>query len=68
MSEETGAISVAIDGMLKRHLNSSTFDKILHSELVLDEAETDRSIWKAIKKLLTVEKNEEEKTINEKNN
>lgn len=68
VSEETGAISVAIDGMLKRHLNSSTFDKILHSELVLDEAETDRSIWKAIKKLLTVEKNEEEKTINEKNN
>ena len=68
VSEETGAISVAIDGMLKRHLNSSTFDKILHSELVLDEAETDRSIWKAIKKLLTVERNEEEKTINEKNN
>ncbi len=67
VSEETGAISVAIDGMLKRHLNSSTFDKILHSELVLDEAETDKSIWKAIKKLLTVEKNEEQQ-INEKNN
>ena len=67
VSEETGAISVAIDGMLKRHLNSSTFDKILHSELVLDEAETDKSIWKAIRKLLTVDKDEEEH-IEEKNN
>lgn len=67
VSEETGAISVAIDGMLKRHLNSSTFDKILHSELVLDEAEADKSIWKAIRKLLTVDKDEEE-NIEEKNN
>lgn len=67
VSEETGAISVAIDGMLKRHLNSSTFDKILHSELVLDEAEADKSIWKAIRKLLTVDKDEEEH-IEEKNN
>ena len=67
VSEETGAISVAIDGMLKRHLNSSTFDKLLHSELVMDEAETDKSIWKAIRKLLTVEKDEQEQ-IKEKNN
>lgn len=68
VSEETGAISVAEDGMLKRHLNSSTFDKILHSELVLDESESNKSIWKAIKKLLTVEKDEQEKQIDEKNN
>ena len=67
VSEETGAISVAIDGMLKRHLNSSTFDKLLHSELVMDEAETDKSIWKAIRKLLTVDKDEQEQ-IKEKNN
>ena len=67
VSEETGAISVAIDGMLKRHLNSSTFDKILHSELVMDDAETDKSIWKAIRKLLTVDKDEQEQ-IKEKNN
>ena len=68
VSEETGAISVAIDGMLKRHLNSSTFDKILHSELVLDEAEADKSIWKAIRKLLTVDKDEQEQQKDEKNN
>jgi diadenylate cyclase len=68
VSEETGAISVAVDGLLKRHLNSSTFEKILHSELVLDESESNKSIWKAIKKLLTVDKDEQEKQINEKNN
>ena len=68
VSEETGAISVAVDGLLKRHLNSSTFEKILHSELVLDESESNKSIWKAVKKLLTVDKDEQEKQINEKNN
>ena len=54
--------------ILKRHLNSSTFEKILHSELVLDESESNKSIWKAVKKLLTVDKDEQEKQINEKNN
>lgn len=34
VSEETGAISVAIDGMLKRHLSPETFEKILRAELL----------------------------------
>ena len=34
VSEETGSISVAIEGMLKRHLSASTLDKILRSELI----------------------------------
>ena len=34
VSEETGAISIAIEGMLKRHLNADALDKLLHSELV----------------------------------
>jgi len=38
VSEETGDISVAIDGMLKRSLDSSTFEKIIKSE-VLSEYE-----------------------------
>jgi diadenylate cyclase len=38
VSEETGSISVAIDGMLKRHLNSDMFGKILRSELIPEEA------------------------------
>ena len=37
VSEESGAISVAVDGMLKRHLASDTFEKILRSELIPDE-------------------------------
>lgn len=38
VSEETGSISIAIDGMLKRHLNADTFGKILRSELIPEES------------------------------
>lgn len=41
VSEETGSISVAVDGMLKRHLTAATLDKILRNELV--PAEEDNS-------------------------
>lgn len=34
VSEETGAISIAIEGMLKRHLTADSLDKLLHAELV----------------------------------
>lgn len=37
VSEETGAISVAIEGMLKRNLDKQTFEKILRNELVQKE-------------------------------
>jgi len=37
VSEETGAISVAIEGMLKRHLSAEALDKVLHAELVKEE-------------------------------
>jgi len=43
VSEETGSISVAIDGMLKRHLNSDTFEKILRSELIPEEDSGNRN-------------------------
>lgn len=33
VSEETGTISVAVGGMLKRHLATQTLDKLLHNEL-----------------------------------
>ena len=33
VSEETGTISVAVGGMLKRHLAPRTLDKLLHNEL-----------------------------------
>ena len=41
VSEETGTISVAVGGMLKRHLAPQTLEKLLHNELCPVE-ETDR--------------------------
>lgn len=52
VSEETGAISVAMDGMLKRHLNTATFDKLLHSELVKEDTESSKSLLSAVKRFL----------------
>ena len=40
VSEETGGISIAQNGMLKRHLAKETFDRILRSELISDESDT----------------------------
>ncbi len=37
VSEETGAISVAVDGMLKRHLSPETVETLLRKELVPDD-------------------------------
>jgi len=34
VSEQTGAISVAVDGMLKRHLSTETFEMLLKNELM----------------------------------
>ncbi len=39
VSEETGSISVATEGMLKRHLSQETFEKLLHNELMSEEEE-----------------------------
>ena len=39
VSEETGAISVAINGMIKRHLDIETFEAVLRSELIQGENE-----------------------------
>lgn len=38
VSEETGSISVAINGMLKRHLSQETFVKLLQNELMHDDS------------------------------
>ena len=42
VSEETGAISVAVDGMLKRHLSPQTMETLLRKELIPEETETIR--------------------------
>lgn len=45
VSEETGTISVAMGGMLKRHLAPKTLEKLLHNALCPDEnQEEDKNI------------------------
>ena len=60
VSEETGAISVAVEGMLKRHLNGSTLEKLLHSELIREEEEVSRpmKLWREVMKWLGGKNNE----------
>ncbi len=63
VSEETGSISVAIDGMLKRHLTPDTFERMLRAELLPDdETLHKRGIAGAISSLvsLKVKKNDKE--------
>lgn len=57
VSEETGAISIAIDGMLKRHLTPDTFEKILRNELIVDE-QLDTAAGKKLFRFKKVKKNE----------
>lgn len=45
VSEETGGISVAVDGLLKRHLSLDTFEALLRRELLPAE-ETERLTWR----------------------
>ena len=40
VSEETGAISIAINGMIKRHLDIETFEEILRSELIRESGDS----------------------------
>lgn len=39
VSEETGSISVAVDGMLKRHLAPETLERLLRNELLPEHSE-----------------------------
>lgn len=44
VSEETGAISVAIGGMLKRHLAPQTLERLLRQELCHDREENEENL------------------------
>jgi len=49
VSEETGSISVAVGGMLKRHLAPETLERLLRNELLIEEEKADgQSLWSAI--------------------
>ena len=61
VSEETGSISVAMDGMLKRHLTPEMLEKILRTELLPDtEGEQKRGLagFVASLKSIWVKKND----------
>jgi len=44
VSEETGSISVAVNGMLKRHLAPETLERLLRNELMPQETEGEGSL------------------------
>ena len=52
VSEETGSISVAIGGMLKRHLKPETLGKLLRNELIPPEEETEDKSRRTLAELL----------------
>ena len=51
VSEETGGISVAVDGMLKRHLTLELFEKLLSNELLNDGAAQEKKKKKTAAKV-----------------
>jgi diadenylate cyclase len=59
VSEETGTISVAVGGMLKRHLAPQTLERLLRKELIKDEAEKlESKILTTMKKVILTGKEE----------
>jgi len=58
VSEETGAISVAAEGMLKRNLNRDTFEKLLRKELLVEETgkKSPSDLVERLKDILKVKK------------
>ncbi len=50
VSEETGSISVAMDGLLKRHLTADMLEAQLRQELLSDEDQAERGgLWERLK-------------------
>ncbi len=67
VSEETGAISVAVSGMLKRHLAPQTLERLLRNELCTEEDTTQETLpEKAIKLYQKLQKKDKGGDANEK--
>ena len=59
VSEETGTISVAVGGMLKRHLAPQTLERLLRKELLKDETDKlEPKILTTVKKVILTGKEE----------
>ena len=52
VSEETGTISVAVGGMLKRHLAAKTLEKLLKNELCPEEGEKELTLAQRLQQTL----------------
>ena len=65
VSEETGTISVAVGGMLKRHLAAKTLSRLLHQELCPEPSEQEKTLAVRLRQKLKKDKDQEEKA-NEK--
>ena len=61
VSEETGAVSVAIGGMLKRHLAPQTLERLLHNELCREENPDEGSLVLRLRQFLLKKNKEEQK-------
>ena len=55
VSEETGSISVATDGKLRRHLALDTFENLLRNDLI-EEAEPKKKAVDVVKNTLKVKR------------
>ena len=64
VSEETGAISVAVGGVLKRHLAPQTLERLLRNELCPEEEPQDENL--VVKLRQKLQKKEKEGDRNEK--
>ena len=62
VSEETGTISVAIGGMLKRHLAPKTLEKLLENELAPREDPNTRNPLKRLLRKWKQKENNDAKT------
>jgi len=64
VSEETGSISVAVGGMLKRHLMTETLEQLLRNELLPQQEEAEdgekKKKWKGLKGLLAKDRKDGE--------
>ncbi len=61
VSEETGTISVAVGGMLKRHLAPQTLTRLLHNELRSGEAQEELTLVTKVRDLVLGKEKEDAK-------
>ena len=54
VSEETGTISVAVGGMLKRHLAPQTLERLLRSELIREDKGQDQNLKLKLRQKLQI--------------